>query len=89
MVDRVPQILDRIQNYISSAISAYSNGTAASLSNGTKPGSEQTPPQLNQFLGLFNGFISATNNLVQQFIAEDLESTTDEETIESTTIAQI
>lgn len=59
IVDRVPQILDRIQNYINSAISSYA-------SNDTAP--NQPPAQLNQFLGLVDGFISVTNNFAQQFL---------------------
>lgn len=59
IVDRVPQILDRIQNYINSAVSSYaSNDTATN----------QPPAQLNQFLTLVDGFLSATNTFAQQFL---------------------
>lgn len=59
IVDRVPQILDRIQNYINSAIASYS-------SNDTAP--NKPPAQLNQFLGIVDGFLSVTNNFAQQFL---------------------
>lgn len=59
IVDRVPQILDRIQNYINGAITSYTSNDTAT---------DQAPPQLNQFLGLVDGFLSATNNFAQQFL---------------------
>lgn len=67
IVDRVPQILDRIQNYINSAINSYSKNDTTT---------NQPPAQLNQFLGLVDGFLSATNNFAQQF----LQPATNEET---------
>lgn len=59
IVDRVPQILDRIQSYINSAIASYS-------SNDTAP--NQPPAQLNQFLGIVNGFVSVANTFAQQIL---------------------
>lgn len=59
LVSGVPQIIESIQNYINTAITSYtSNNTATN----------QPPAQLNQFLGLVDGFLSATNSFAQEFL---------------------
>lgn len=59
LVNRAPLIWNNIQNYINSAINSYS-------ANETAP--NEPPAQLNQFLGLVNGFINVTNSFAQQFL---------------------
>lgn len=65
IVDRVPVILDRIQNYINSAIVSYSSNDTAT---------NQPPAQLNQFLGLVNSFISGASEFAQQVLAPATEA---------------
>lgn len=67
LVNRAPQIWNNIQNYINSAINSYS-------ANETAP--DQPPAQLNQFLGLVDGFINVTNSFAQQFLEPSATLTT-------------
>lgn len=70
LVSGVPQIIESIQNYINTALTSYtSNNTATN----------QPPAQLNQFLGLVDGFLSATNTFAQEL----LQPSGAEETAES------
>lgn len=67
LVNRAPIIWNNIQNYINSAINSYS-------ANETAP--NQPPAQLNQFLGLVDGFINVTNSFAQQFLETAPTTTT-------------